>query len=252
MDALISDYTNTLKKLDINQLSFDEDKYSGVFLPVPFDEYWSSNTKIMLVGRETAGWNTNNEKNTLNRIVRANEDGNLSEIISESITRYSKHLVMSKGQVVTKSRSRFKQFFFRLAKELNVDPKAIVYSNIFAWDYNKKSPRVRPEHELSEITSISKKLLASQIKHLKPDFVIFATGFVGIDPIIRQLFEENFNGHQNTADVIPMKLWQFEAAGATCFRIAHPRATHGHGDYRDIVIDRIKAIINSSLNKKSL
>ena len=26
------------------------------FLPVPFDEYWSSNLKIMLVGRETSGW----------------------------------------------------------------------------------------------------------------------------------------------------------------------------------------------------
>lgn len=117
MDALISDYTNTLKKLDIKHLSPVEDKYSGVFLPVPFDEYWSSKTKIMLVGRETAGWNTNNGKNTLNRIVRFNEDGNLSEIISESITRYGKHLVISKGQVVTKSRSRFKQFLFRLAKE---------------------------------------------------------------------------------------------------------------------------------------
>lgn len=240
MDTLIRDYSSILNGININPLTIEDDKYSGVFLPVPFEEYWKSEIKIMLVGRETAGWNTNNQKNSIKRIVRFRENGNLSEVICESICRYRKHLIGSNGQVSTKSRSRFKQYYFRLAKELNVDPKAIVYSNIFAWDYNKKSPRTRPSHELREITAISQKLLASQIKHLKPDFVIFATGFVGIDQIIRDLFKENFDGHENTAPVIPLKLWEFKAAGANCFRIAHPRATHGHAEYRDMVIQRIK------------
>lgn len=131
-------------------------------------------------------------------------------------------------------------FVFRLAKELNVDPKSIIYANVFAWDYNKKSPITRPKNELEEITSISKELLAIQIKHFKPDVVIFAAGFSGIDSVIKQLFNEKFGGYRNT-EVISRKFWEFEAANAICFRIAHPRATHGHGEFRDKVIHRIKA-----------
>ena len=41
--------------------------------------------------------------------------------------------------------------------------------------------------------------------------------------------------------MISAKYWEFEAGNATCFRIAHPRATHGHGDFRDQVIQKIKA-----------
>ncbi len=241
MDALFNDYATILRDLKIGLFNLEEDKYSGVFLPVPFDEYWSSSLKIMLVGRETAGWNTDNKKNKINRVAEFVEEDKVFELLCEAIGRYKKHLPVSKeGKVITKTRSRFKQYFFRLAKELDVNPKSIVYGNIFAWDYNKKSPRTRPKNELEEITSISKKLLAAQIKHFQPDVVIFATGFVGIDPIIKQLFNENFSGYENK-EVISGKYWEFEAGNATCFRIAHPRATHGHGKFRDQVIQRIKA-----------
>uniref|UniRef100_UPI003326BD69 hypothetical protein n=1 Tax=Pseudoalteromonas sp. D48-MNA-CIBAN-0056 TaxID=3140417 RepID=UPI003326BD69 len=169
------------------------------------------------------------------------EEDKVFELLCEATGRYKKHLPVSKeGKVITKTRSRFKQYFFRLAKELDVSPKSIVYGNIFAWDYDKKSPRTRPKNELEEVTSISKKLLAAQIKHFQPDVVIFAAGFVGIDPIIKQLFNENFSGYKNK-EVISGKFWEFEAGNATCFRIAHPRATHGHGKFRDQVIQRIKA-----------
>lgn len=240
MDALVNDYAKILRELNISSFNFEEDKYSGVFLPVPFDEYWSSNLKIMLVGRETAGWNTDNNKNKINRVADFVEKDKVFELVCEATERYKKHLRVSKGgKIITKTRSRFKQYFFRLAKELDVDPKSIIYANVFAWDYNKKSPRTRPKNELEEITSISKELLAIQIKHFKPDVVIFAAGFAGIDPVIKQLFNEKFGGYRNT-EVISRKFWEFEAANAICFRIAHPRATHGHGEFRDKVIHRIK------------
>ncbi|KGK41402.1 hypothetical protein LH51_15105 [Nitrincola sp. A-D6] len=241
MDALFNDYATILSDLKISSFNLEEDKYSGVFLPVPFDEYWSSSLKIMLVGRETAGWNTDNNKNKINRVADFVEKDKVFELLSEATGRYKKHLSVCKdGKVITKTRSRFKQYFFRLAKELDVNPKSIVYGNMFSWDYNKKSPRTRPKNELEEITSISKELLAIQIKHFQPDVVIFAAGFVGIDPIIKQLFNEKFSGYQNK-EVISGKYWEFEAGNATCFRIAHPRATHGHGEFRDKVIQRIKA-----------
>lgn len=241
MDALFNDYATILRDINIGLFNLEEDKYSGVFLPVPFNEYWSSSLKIMLVGRETAGWNTDNKKNKIIRVAEFVEEDKVFDILCEATGRYKKHLLVSKeGKVITKTRSRFKQYFFRLAKELDVSPKSIVYGNIFAWDYDKKSPRTRPKNELEEIISISKKLLAAQIKHFQPDVVIFAAGFVGIDPVIKQLFNENFSGYKNK-EVISGKFWEFEAGNATCFRIAHPRATHGHGEFRDQVIQRIKA-----------
>ena len=240
MKSLLNEYGRILKELKIDSFNLDEDKYSGVFLPVPFEEYWSSNLKIMLVGRETAGWNTDNQKNKIKRVADFYENNKISDLVNEATARYRKHLPVGKsGKVITKTRSRFKQYFFRLAKELKVEPESIVYANLFAWDYNKKTPRTRPKNELEEITSISKELLATQIKYFKPDVVIFAAGFVGIDPIIKQLFKENFCGYRNT-EVISGKFWEFEAANATCFRIAHPRATNGHGEFRDKVIQRVK------------
>ncbi|MBL3824108.1 MULTISPECIES: hypothetical protein [unclassified Marinobacter] len=242
MDALRNDYERILAGLKSEPFDLASDKYSGVFLPVPFDEYWASSPKVMLVGRETAGWNTNNGKNTMRRILNANGDGDTGKIVTEATERYQRHLEFrADGSLIKKSGSRFKQYFFRLARDLGVNPKALVYANLFAWDYNKKTAKDRPENELAEVVSMSNELLAAQIKHLKPDFIIFATGYDGVDPMIRSLFNDHFDGYENTAPVIPKKLWEFRAGGSTCFRIAHPRATHGHGEFRREVILRIKS-----------
>ncbi|MDC8444219.1 hypothetical protein JJO83_16230 [Halomonas aquamarina] len=184
MEALLDEYGRILKELKFDSFNHNEDKYSGVFLPVPFDEYWSSSLKVMLVGRETAGWNTDNQKNTIKRVAEFAENNKISDLVQEATGRYKRHLPVSKnGKVITKTRSRFKQYFFRLAKELEVNPESIIYGNLFAWDYNKKSPRTRPKNELKEITEVSKKLLAAQIRCLRPDVIIFATGFVGVDQV---------------------------------------------------------------------
>lgn len=242
MNALTNDYERILAGLNPEAFDLESDKYSGVFLPVPFEEYWESSPKVMLVGRETAGWNTNNCKNTMRRVIKANETGAIGDIVTEAAGRYQKHLELrSDGSLVKKSGSRFKQYFFRLARELNVNPKGLMYGNLFACDYNRKTPKDRPEHELAEVVSMSNQLLAAQIKHLKPDFIIFAAGYNGIDPVIRSLFNDHFGGYENTAPIVPKKLWEFRAGGSTCFRIAHPRATHGHGVFRKEVITRIKS-----------
>lgn len=245
MNALTKDYERILAGLDSEAFDLASDKYSGVFLPVPFEEYWESSPKVMLVGRETAGWNNNTGKkikNTIRHVIDANNAGTTGEIIEEAVKRYRNHLkYRADGSVVRKSGSRFKQYYFRLARELKINPRALIYANLFAWDYNKKSPKERPEMEFSEVASISNQLLAAQIKHLKPDFIIFAAGYNGIDPVIRSLFNDHFGGYENTAPIVPKKLWEFRAGGSTCFRIAHPRATQGHGAFRKEVIMRIKS-----------
>ena len=245
MDALKQEYVRILQGLRIDKFNLDEDKYSGVFLPEPFDEYWTAKTKIMLVGRETAGWNTDNNKNTIKRAAGLG-GVSVSEVVNESFRRYRKHFKLKGDKIVDTSRSRFMQYYFRLAKELALDPRALIYANLFAWDYAKKSPRRRPADEFNEIASISQQLLAAQIRRFKPDFVVFASGIRGADGVIRSLFNDHLGGYQTAKDkLVPGKLWEFEAAGATCYRIAHPRAEYGHAEFRDQVIERIQASVAS-------
>lgn len=45
MDALKQEYMRILQGLRIDKFNLDEDEYSGVFLPAPFDEYWTAKTK---------------------------------------------------------------------------------------------------------------------------------------------------------------------------------------------------------------
>ncbi|GEH18304.1 hypothetical protein DXE50_13810 [Escherichia coli O145] len=81
---------------------------------------------------------------------------------------------------------------------------------------------------------------AVQIKHLEPDFIIFASGARRTDYIIKQVLTEL--GGYETSSVIPGKLWEFKTGNTICFRIAHPRAMRGHQKYRDEVIARIKQL----------
>ncbi|MBA0206206.1 hypothetical protein [Pectobacterium aroidearum] len=241
MEALINAYKQILQGLNAQSFNLEEDKYSGVFLPAPFDEYWHSPVKIMLVGRETSGWNTLNGKNRMSRVLGLIPDISIEQVVEEAFERYKQHLPTKKdGTLNLKSRSRFTQYYFRLAHELNIPPQAIVYANLLAWDYDRLTPLIRPESEVQEVISASVKLLDAQIKHLEPDFIIFASGARRTDYIIKQVLTEL--GGYETSSVIPGKLWEFKVGNAICFRIAHPRAMRGHQKYRDEVIARIKQL----------
>ena len=245
MDALKQEYARILQGLQIDRFNLDQDKYSGVFLPDPFEEYWTAKTKVMLVGRETAGWNTKPGKNTIKRAAGLGSVS-VSDVVDESLARYRSHFELKGDKVVETSRSRFMQYYFRLARELGLDPRALIYANLFAWDYDKKSPRNRPATEFDEIVSASQQLLAAQIRRFKPNFIVFASSIKGADEAIRSLFNDHFGGYLTAKDkLVPGKLWEFEAAGATCYRIAHPRAEYGHAEFRDQHIERIKASVAS-------
>lgn len=232
-DALKKRYHEILQAVTHERFNFENDKYSGVFLPMHFEEYINSKPKIMVVGRETAGWNTDNEKNTLQRIIHKNKSGLLYEILAESLKRYGSHLSDS-------HKSHFKRYYCKIARELGVAPEGMIYANLLAWDYNNVSPFTRPEPERSKIISISIELLAEQIKFFKPNYIVFATGYRMVDPIIKRMFLDYFGGHETTS-VIPKKIWEFKAGNATCFRIAHPRAQKGNqAEYRIEVIEKIK------------
>lgn len=92
MERLLDAYKRILQEVDAQSFNLNEDKYSGVFLPVPFEEYWHSPVKIMLVGRETAGWNTLNGKNTISRVLGLIPDVTIGQVVEEAVDRYRKHL----------------------------------------------------------------------------------------------------------------------------------------------------------------
>ncbi|WP_372858880.1 hypothetical protein, partial [Pseudoalteromonas sp.] len=240
-DLLRNSYKRILSTICKNEFSFKEDKYSGIFLTYPFKAYDTTKIKVMIVGRETAGWNSKNEKNTFNRIIKKSESNQLDTIIDESLLRYSWHLKDSiDGEIKSKHSSHFKRFFTTVAKQIEIEPEAIVYANLLAWDYDGLSPLQRPAQEQDKIVVLSIQLLAEQISFYKPDHIVFATGVHKVDKIIKRLFNEYFDGYK-TLEVEPRKLWQFKAADATCYRIAHPRAmANDHPKFRQKVIELIK------------
>ncbi|HAI50564.1 hypothetical protein [Atlantibacter hermannii] len=241
METLITNYKQIIQGINAKSFNLKEDEYSGVFLPVPFNEYWSSPVKIMLVGRETAGWNTRNGRNKMSRVLGLIPDISIDQVIKEAIERYTKHLSVKKdGTLHLKSQSRFTQYLFRLARELNIPPQAIVYANLLAWDYHGLTPLNRPVNEVEEVISASLKMLDAQIKYLKPDFIIFASGARRTDYIIKRLL--TYLGGYETSSVVPGRLWEFKVDNIICFRIAHPRAMRGHQKYRHEVITRIKQL----------
>lgn len=245
MHALLDQYAHILGRMKREDFSMADDRYSGVFLPVAFADYWTSNFRIMHVGRETAGWNTRTGLNKLERILAANEANATRKIVDEAVARYRKHLPRQPdGKVVTTTSSRFKQYYFRIAKELDLTPTSLIYANLFAWDYAGKSPLERTPDELAAVSQVSLELLATQIRWFKPDAIVFSTGRTGIDNRLKQLFETHFDGYQ-TVNREPGKLWEFKAKEMTCFRIAHPRALRGHQQYRADVIRRLKDICTS-------
>lgn len=245
--ALKDSYVSALSAMPSLDIKASEDKYSGVFLAHPFDDYWTSSVRTMIIGRETNGWNTNNGKNTIGRVIDFGKQDRLGEIVDESFTRYSWHLLdKPNGEMKKKHRSHFQRFYNRLAKEVDVSPYGLIYANLFAWDFDGGSPSVREDVEFEEIKKTSLLLLSELIKFARPDVLIFAVGCNRTnDDAIKQLFSVYFEPHKTT-ELVSKKYWKFESAGMECFRIAHPRAMSGeHPLFRDKVVSDIKSKVQS-------
>jgi hypothetical protein len=233
IEEIKREYLEILKEITASAFMFHDACYSEICLPFPFEEHQKAKPKVMIVGRETA--------KTTRRKINANDT--LVNIVDDAYLEYIKHIKKyPDGKIKTKSKSHFKRYFFEIAGHLGIDPRGMIYANMFAWDYNKKSPLKLPKDEFLKIKDISLKLLAKQIELFKPNFIVFATGCNKIDPLIKELFNNYFQGYK-TENIIKRQLWEFSAAGARCFRIAHPRAQHKHHqNCRDEVIKRIQLL----------
>ncbi|MEZ8326035.1 hypothetical protein BCS84_18130 [Vibrio cyclitrophicus] len=241
LNLLKSNYESVLKDLNSTDFINGEDRYSGVFLPYPFEEFSSANRRVMIVGRETARWNTLNNKNTISRIVKQNDTKNLRSIIDEAFERYSWHLLDKKGgELKASHRSHFKRFYSKLAQELSLSPRQLIYANLYAWDYNGVSPQRRGKEEFSVIQKLSAELLVETIKFCKPDSIVFAVGCNRKnDETIKLVMNKYFGGYE-TKELESKKYWRFTSNGMDCYRIAHPRAnSKEQQDFRSLVINKV-------------
>ncbi|MCV5934527.1 hypothetical protein OFO87_30875, partial [Escherichia coli] len=83
-------------------------------------------------------------------------DVTIGQVVEEAVDRYRKHLpVQNYGTTNLKSRSRFTQYHFRLARELNILPQAIVYGNLVAWDYEGLPPLNGSQNEVEGVVLVS-------------------------------------------------------------------------------------------------
>lgn len=78
-------YKTVLNKLSIPDRQSDEDKFSGVFMPVIRTENINAPYRIMLVGRETKGWNG---QRGLSTVLDAIKTGWLDEVLKDAKVRY--------------------------------------------------------------------------------------------------------------------------------------------------------------------
>lgn len=223
MNDLIEAYRHILLDLQQQAPKIVDDQYSGVFLTEALAAYDTAPLKVMVVGRETAGWMGKNCPQghlTLQSILQAHD---MDSIIMSSLARYREHVKWGTR------RSKFKQFYFYVAQSLRLPPDALIYANFFAWDFKRGDPRKYRKKRKAEIQMIqdySIKLLAAQIQYYQPQIIIFATG-QSIDGLIRRL-SQCFTNHVLLTQKHSPELWAFSAWGAQCCRITHPRRLRKH------------------------
>jgi len=247
-DKLNEEYIKILQTITSAQCSEVDDKFSGVFLPFPNKVVKDHSPRVMLIGRETGGWNRKNKRNTLQRIVDKNETGNLEIIIQEAKERYLLHI----QNLTKKTHCHFMRFHARLDNELGHN---VFYTNLFAWDYNQKSPLTAPsEQDIKMVKNLSLQLLSVQFQYFKPDFVIFATGYHRVDKIIKDFVDSKLGGFSQSKVIHPKRLWGFQVNNMPTtifYRINHPRSTDkkdtkmnvdSFSMCRDFVIEEMKKI----------
>lgn len=215
-------YVEMLSDIDTRHLyprrrRLTEDKgLSGIFLSSVSDQYARAKNRVMVVGCETAGWEP---------LGPADEFVSVEDYVSRAMR---KHRRFFEGKLAQTFRDRGSTFhnFTRAVAEV-ADKDGLVYTNLFCFDWAKKSPIGCPEFAL--VKDLSKKLLHRQIAILQPQFIVFANGMASAG-YRREFFPSGEDGRCSQPRSYPEittahYLWEFVLDGnIRCFRVHHPSA----------------------------
>lgn len=223
-------YVDVLRNIDPGYLQRPELRrggskgLSGLFLPTVDETYRLAKNKVMIIGSETAGWEP---------LKMTGEKGKYFDY--ESVEQYvetgmRKHQSFFAKELAKKKADRghtFHNFVRDVARV--ADKNGLIYSNLFCFDWRKSSPMKCPEFKF--VKRLSQLLLETQIRLLKPDYIIFANGITSAKH--RREFFPVGEGARCTntrsyPEIAPAHyLWEFTLDEAIrCYRVHHPSARH--------------------------
>ena len=224
---------------------FGEEKlneYSAPFLLNIDDSYLNSKIKILFVGKETNRWwgrlknfiDTNDSIDILQQRYKAEFFDSDVQSKNGNITKYKKE-------------SNWNTPFFieykKVRKELldNV-PGSLVWSNLLKFDNAKSTSYSRNTKDDKKVVEISKQIFKRELEILKPNYIIFATGYIYDKKVIKEFFKNEIT---DSNVIEPKSLWKFKIGDITCYRTWHPstrkyKATKNKLDYYIDIINDIK------------
>lgn len=186
---------------------------SDIFLGFLPDNYDISQNNILVIGRETRGWNIKN----------------ISPIDMYSKQNIQLSMEYSKQRFYQQLSDNTKKFnFFGFMQSVNncINNGQLLWGNLFCVDNNHKIPKNHPL--FNDIKKLSKELLLAQIEISKPSIIILASG---LNPSVVKARYEYFNDIQGGMgfENIPKKYLQactlFKDDSdyqPICYRICHP------------------------------
>lgn len=193
---------------------------TGVFLPSAAEKPM----KLMIVGMETRAWNGS---------FKQIHDGDLRGYIEQAMQKHEKYQVMPPG------RSCFGRFHQYAAEKLGCSRKEIGWGNLFSVAYKKSSPK-KDSRSFSAVQELSIQLLREQLRIIRPQSIIFVTGWRYDADLKRSL-----DGMIDDSEVLIKKaLWEFYLGDTLCYRTSHPRHVTG-AQHRDSALNKIFAHLSA-------
>lgn len=216
MNSMLAErYLEVLEQHELVTISQSEKAgvLSGIFLPSVDEAYLQSRVRVMLIGQEPKKWGK-----ALHALVA--EDGlsaALGIYIQAQMAAYRRTASMPAR------RSRFRQFHFQLHARLrnHVGPghNAIFWGNLLCISRHSGSPR--KASEIARIAALSRDLLEIQFEVLRPQLVVFTTGY-SYDGFLKEQIEYDYT---TLPGLKPKHYWPFQAHKPDfhAWRVRHPR-----------------------------
>lgn len=200
----------------IAQIANDRKNKTGLsdiffgFVPENYDIHQNN---ILVIGRETRGWNIKN----ISPIYEYSEQ-NIALSMEHSKQRFYEQL--------SDNKQKFNFFDFMQRINHHMDNRQLLWANLFCVDHHRKNPK---NHQLfNHIKQLSEELLLAQIKILQPKIIILANGLNSSAVKARNKYFPAIK-FTNGFDDIPKKYLQmcalFEENNhyqPICYRICHP------------------------------
>lgn len=187
--------------------------FSDILLGFVPENYENAEHKILIVGRETRGWQLDKD----NAIESYTDD-----IIQKSMDKskdWVKHNLTGDSKKGTKGTTFF-NFVRKVSNKCGAN--GILWANTFAVDYKKSIPS--QDKLFQDIKNLSKELLQAQIDILKPDYILFIGGTSSVSA--RREYFPNLKGDSKSFDGIAIRyLERFTFDGQEspiCYRTYHP------------------------------